>query len=43
MLNFIWESLLTWLQGAVIATLDKFDAGMLYAFSPRLITLTLYH
>lgn len=42
MLNFIWESLLTWLQGAVIATLDKFDAGMLYAFSPRLITMDQY-
>ena len=42
MLNFIWESLLTWLQGAVIATLDKFDAGLLYAFSPRLITMDQY-
>lgn len=42
MLNFIWESLLTWIQGALIASLDLLDQAMLFAFSPQLITMDHY-
>lgn len=42
MLDFIWESLLTWLQRAMITSLDLLDQAMLYAFSPQLITMDKY-
>lgn len=42
MLNFVWESLLTWVQGAMISALDLLDQSMLFAFSPRLITMDHY-
>ena len=42
MLNFVWESLLTWIQGALISALDLLDQSMLFAFSPRLITMDHY-
>ena len=42
MLNFVWESLLSWLQSTVISSLDVLDQSMLYAFSPRLITMDHY-
>jgi len=42
MLNFIWESLLTWVQGALIASFDLLDQVMLFAFSPQLITMDHY-
>lgn len=42
MLDFIWESLLTWVQGAMIGVLDLLDQSMLFAFSPQLITMDHY-
>lgn len=42
MLNFVWESLLTWIQGAMISALDLLDQSMLFAFSPQLITMDHY-
>lgn len=42
MLNFIWEALLTWVQYALISAMDMLDTNLIYAFSPRLITMDQY-
>lgn len=42
MLDFIWEALLSWVQSTVLSAIDTINIDMLYAFSPRLITLDTY-
>ena len=39
MLNFIWESLMEWIQTAVVSSFDTLDQAMLFAFSPSMITM----
>jgi len=42
MLDFIWESLLAWLQTIILSCLDLINLDMLYAFSPQMITMEKY-
>jgi hypothetical protein len=39
MFDFIWESLLSWIQNGILSSIDLLGVDMLYAFSPSLITM----
>ena len=41
-LDFIWESLLSWIQTTVLSVVDLITKQMVYAFSPSLITFEKY-
>ena len=41
-LDFIWESLLSWIQTTVLSCVDLVTKQLVYAFSPNLITFDKY-
>lgn len=41
-LDFIWESLLSWIQTTVLSCVDLVTKQLVYAFSPNLITFDEY-